>query len=167
MPFQPQKNLPGGAVFSAKDMQYSQAKDSKAMKQMTGNKKISGVLDKVEERKEFYKVLQEQAGGKGKSVKRDAVRKTLGIFRSGGGKSIDAGEAQKLGEEFSNVLNGKRYLTPKMEKEGPARDRLAFRQKMAESKKNSPVMNPRGGSSPIAKSGSSSGKDFVSRPRLF
>jgi hypothetical protein len=127
------------------------------MKQILGNKNIAGTLDKIEEKGEFYKVLQEQAG-KGKNIGRTEIRKTLGYFRSGEGKSIDKSEAQKIAGEFSGVLGSKKYIFSKENKENSTQDRRALGQKMENSEKNNPVVSPRGDISPITKRGSSSGR---------
>lgn len=82
-------------IYTKKQIAFTDAKNSSAMKDLLKNQQVSKILDKPEERKEFFGVLKEKARGGGVSVR--TLQETLGQLHEGK-KTISKDEAFKLAQ---------------------------------------------------------------------
>jgi hypothetical protein len=85
-------------LFTAKQMQFKQAKNSPVIKKLMQNPKIAKVLDKRAEREEFYNDIKKQAGSDGLSE--IELKKALWHLHQGEGKNISKQETQELGRDI-------------------------------------------------------------------
>ncbi len=161
MTFLAEKKLPGSVMFTKQDLGYKASK-SNAMKSLMQDKTMSGILNQSAERQEFFAALKKQTGGN-RSVKKDDVRKVLGDFRSGKGRTVDKSEAQKMASHLFGGSTGNKYIFTAEEKSViPGRKR-----NMNVSERNSALVSPRHGSPSLVKGGNSTGATNAARPRFF
>jgi len=158
MPIEKEKNIGKYVAFSKDALRGNNVSNNKAIGILTKNKKIASLINDPTEKSHLLKKMQKEA--KGGSLTEEGLRNVFGEIigeKSGDIRMVSEQEAKGISREFFGNRRG--YNIVKKSKEIASQDRvLALKQKMNDAKKNSLVVSPRGGSSPMAKTGSSSGR---------
>jgi len=89
-------------------MRYSKVSRSAAMGKLMGNPKISGVLDKKKEQREFYSALSKRASG---GITKDEFRETLGELYEKS-RMLSHREVKEIGRAMKDTLGKKRIEMP-------------------------------------------------------
>lgn len=166
MPIEKEKNIGKYVAFSQKALRGNKPNDSKAIKILMGDEKVASLMKDSTEQAHLLKKMQEEA--KGGSLTEEGLRNVFGEIieeKSSDIRKLSVQEAKGVSKQWFGKRKGYNIMR---KADNVNRDRLsALKEKMAESRKNSPVMNPRGESSTMTKSGSSSGKSVTRHSSLF
>lgn len=94
-------------IIPSKDMVYSSASKSPAMKKLLSNPRIAKALSLPKQRKQFYGEMKKYKSG---GVTKDEMRQVLGEIRSNPNDSITREKTGIIAKEI--IKSGKRYIVP-------------------------------------------------------
>lgn len=94
-------------IIPSKDMVYSSASKSPAMKKFMSNPRIAKALSLPKQRKQFYGEMKKYKSG---GVTKDEMRQVLGEIRSNPNDSITREKTGIIAKEI--IKSGKRYILP-------------------------------------------------------
>lgn len=168
MPIEKEKNIGQYTAFSKNALKGNDPRKNRAIQAFMKSGAAKFMNDPTEQRHLLREMQKEAKGG---NLSEEGLRNAFGRImaeKSGDMRLISEQEAKGISREFFGKRKGYNIISKNNASVNAAPDRLAtLKQKMAESKNNSPVVSPRGGSSPmVSKPGSSSGMSFFSRPKF-
>lgn len=162
MPIQKEKNVGKYVAFSKHALREKNINNSEAISILTQDKKIAEYINDSTEKNKLLGEMRAEA--KGGNLTEEGLRNVLGRIideKSGDMRMISEKEAKGISKQWFGKRKGYNIMR---KVENVNQDRLlVLKQKMADSKNNNPVVTPRGGSSPVTKLGSSSGKSATLR----
>ncbi|HPN96457.1 MAG TPA: hypothetical protein PLK35_01690 [Candidatus Moranbacteria bacterium] len=104
------KSISNDKIYTSDEMKWQKEENSPAIKDLLADPEIAKVLDKPEERTEFFREMKQKGQG---GLTRKGMREVLGKFRSGQGKHIDKDETMKMAQRI--FPNSERYIMPRKE----------------------------------------------------
>jgi len=165
MPIEKEKNIGKYVAFSKNALQGNDPRKNKAIQAFTKSNAAKYINDPTEQKHLLAEMQKEAKGG---NLTEEGLRNVLGRIideKSGDMRMISEQEAKGISRQWFGKRKGYNIMR---KVDNVNQDRLsALKEKMAESRKNSPVMNPRGGSPSTSKIGGSAPKSFTPRPKLF